>query len=507
MRPKESMKAKKFLNRLINLASDTSGGMGYRVYADRLIQDVTGLENVVTKVLSTSNPVLAAYRLMDHPYSENLAELLLDPDDSIILADLVVVLYEATQLARTPKRKRNKKTLKAYRYLMDLYRTGIKKLQAKYKYDSSPKQVYKRRFEDLDRHLNRGYNDYYYDLSYRDDDDDDDLDDLDDDDEDLLEDDAEYQYNLNYERLPKPNGATRPRRASRTPMSDNLDDIMSIPAEYERDGDDLSRDQIINRLANSMRENPEYNPADTEDVNFDFSGKIAIQNISDKMESLVEGMQLILNRLYGRELTEVDEIPNLVKPAPHKPEIIVDHNKTSHQIPSKHNVNPELNDFIGGLLSLKCFENIEHLDRKECIKLYNSITRALEGIGIDENETEVEVKSTVKEDIYTQIEDLREDSDMDDIDDDDTDEETVAEEEDIEETIVSEPTILGDDIIDDPDVESSNVTVMVSDKEETTDEDEPVIATPTTTPIEVTWDSDNTRSASVAEIFNQEDSE
>lgn len=283
MTTNEAAKAKRLIKRLRDLSSDESGAQAYRNYADKVLQDVSGLEHVATLVLSHKNPGMAALRIIQHPRSAALAKMLFDEDEFNVLNQLVSVAYMAKMISLKPKRQRTNSDAKTYHYLAKLYKDGTKALCEKYGYGVSGKKAMKRQFGALRNYIENHENGF--------------------DDDGLFDEDADY--------------------------GDSDLDLEDDPFASDDDDDDLfdeddDRRNSVSELIEELRAHgfqiippkrpiglPEnYRPDTMPEVNFDFTGKATLEIISDRLLSICEGMQLVLNRIYGREVKLIDQPTN-----------------------------------------------------------------------------------------------------------------------------------------------------------------------------------------------------
>lgn len=283
MTTNEAAKAKRLIKRLRDLSSDESGAQAYRNYADKVLQDVSGLEHVATLVLSHKNPGMAALRIIQHPRSAALAKMLFDEDEFNVLNQLVSVAYMAKMISLKPKRQRTNSDAKTYHYLAKLYKDGTKALCEKYGYGVSGKKAMKRQFGALRNYIENHENGF--------------------DDDGLFDEDTDY--------------------------GDSDLDLEDDPFASDDDDDDLfdeddDRRNSVSELIEELRAHgfqiippkrpiglPEnYRPDTMPEVNFDFTGKATLEIISDRLLSICEGMQLVLNRIYGCEVKLIDQPTN-----------------------------------------------------------------------------------------------------------------------------------------------------------------------------------------------------
>ena len=368
MTTRELILAQKFLKLITDLATDSDGSIGYRKYADKVLEDITGLQGVVTKVLSAEVPTQAASRVINHPYSHNILIMLMDEDDFNALNELSVVAHEAYVLSMTTRKNRTKQTQKAYNYLLHLYRDGIEALREKYKYSQSIKKRFKSQFDGLSKYLDRpnygNHTGHYYT-----DDDDDDYDDYlydadeDDDDDDV--DETDY------------------RRFQKRPMSRDMEEILRTIRSDE--------DERVDYERNNLRSNPRYDAERFRDTDYDFSGKAALERISDKMETMVEGMQLMLNRMYGKDVSDI-----LIPYTPAQPIPIETQPKPPIQSKPLSDVNDLLDNvreqapsqFETGLIpNPSMFIDPDKMTREQCILLYNKLSDHLRVVDSSNQQT------------------------------------------------------------------------------------------------------------------------
>lgn len=367
--------ARRFCENMKGLMMDASGGLGYRPYADKVLYDITGLDKVGTKILASKNPYLAANRFSSHPISKNLARIFWDEDCSKALQalnDLVVCAYQAAQISTKPRKSITRDDQRAWEYLRKLYSNGIRTIRENYGYDQSSKNRFKEQFADL-RDYSKGRGGYGGSLLPIFDDDEDE------EDSDLFETDP----NLAIRGIRKP-----------TPIVPADDDALfglDLNGDDDEDDDGDEDDSLpldprkaaamarILRLQDDLRENPTYSPEKVRNVDYDFTGKATLETIADRMESLLEGIELIVSRMYGREMTELtphpeageepesdDEEGFIQPPAEVKPS----------EEPAKV-VMPE--QFFQRMLA----GDFSMLTTTECIKIYNSLSDQLTALAND----------------------------------------------------------------------------------------------------------------------------
>jgi len=275
MNPTDAGMAKRFVKQLNDLSMDETGAQSYRNYADKLLQDISGLEHVATIVLSHRNPGMAAVRLIQHPRSQGLAKMLLNDSDFKILNQLVSIAYMAKQIALKGKRQVTKDDAKTYRYLAKLYKKAVKTLKEKYGYNLSSKHHVKDQFASVRNFINNSDDEFEFDDDFFDDETDElsfgDDDDDGDDGFDIFDEDDDR-------RIP-------------------VDELI---AELRQNGYQV----IPPAQPAGLPKN--YNPLGMPEVNFDFSGKATLEIISDRLLTIAEGLQLVLNRIYGREVNFID---------------------------------------------------------------------------------------------------------------------------------------------------------------------------------------------------------
>lgn len=280
MTTNEAAKAKRLIKRLRDLSSDESGAQAYRNYADKVLQDVSGLEHVATLVLSHKNPGMAALRIIQHPRSAALAKMLFDEDEFNVLNQLVSVAYMAKMISLKPKRQRTNSDAKTYHYLAKLYKDGTKALCEKYGYGVSGKKAMKRQFGALRNYIENHENGF--------------------DDDGLFDEDADYgDSDLDLEDDPF---------ASDDDLFDEDDDHRNSVSELIEELRAHGFQIIPPKRPIGLPEN--YRPDTMPEVNFDFTGKATLEIISDRLLSICEGMQLVLNRIYGREVKLIDQPTN-----------------------------------------------------------------------------------------------------------------------------------------------------------------------------------------------------
>lgn len=373
---------------------DAGGGMGYRIYADKVLYDISGLDKVATKIMASKNPNLAAARFIEHPISRNLARIFYDNDCHAALQalnDLVVCAYQAAQISMKPKRKITSDDQRAWTYLRKLYKNGINAIRENYGYDRSAKNMYKEQFADL-RNYSKGYGGYGGHFLPIMDDDDEDEDDLD-----LFDEDPR---------------ATMQSIQKRTPMVPVDDDSLygtALEDLMDDDEDDLevpSSQQIakesarIKRLREELQHSQQYDANKTEDLDYDFSGKVTLETISDRMESVVEGLELIISRLYGRPMQDITGKPEASTAdddALYGPDSDVLHVRPMQDIPEDTEPSEEPDKTVepGELFDKMLRGDFSMLSTQECIKIYNGLSNRLTMI----------VDSTPEEDHTVPVED------------------------------------------------------------------------------------------------------
>lgn len=355
MNSNDIRQCRRFIMSLQALIRDANGGLGYRQYADKVIEDISGLTKFTTKILASSNPLLAAQRIMTHPASKDLARIFYDPSCQRTyqaLNDLVVCYYQAAQLALKPKRERTDRDIRAWKYLRKLYRNGVDTIRENYGYNRSAKKMYKEQFSDL-RNYTRGstHSSLLFNLDS-------------DDDEDFDDDDEETDDNLMIPRsLIGESGASGVlsqkdlellRRFQGEDDDDDEDDLPIAPTRSSRNLSDLS----------SLR-----------DIDYDFSGKATLELIADRLATVTEGMQLILNRIYGQSVTipTEDEEPAADDGDDSDTEDIL-HEGMLRSVPQ--DVRDGSSKDRAGIRRL-LQGDFSDLSRSECIKLFNTLGNEL----------------------------------------------------------------------------------------------------------------------------------
>lgn len=104
------------------MARDQYGNIANTAFADRVIEDVTGVRNFCSLVLSSTRPLATISKAVRGPYGDALLLFFnVSFHDSRI--EMVLALAEATRV----KQGKKKSTKNAYRYLISLYRQAVKR--------------------------------------------------------------------------------------------------------------------------------------------------------------------------------------------------------------------------------------------------------------------------------------------------------------------------------------------------------------------------------------------
>src|SRR5699024_7661248 len=99
------------------MARDQYGNIANTAFADRVIEDVTGVRNFCSLVLSSNRPLSTISKAVRGPYGDALL-LFFNVSFHDSRVEMVLALAEATRV----KQGKKKSTKNAYRYLISLYR-------------------------------------------------------------------------------------------------------------------------------------------------------------------------------------------------------------------------------------------------------------------------------------------------------------------------------------------------------------------------------------------------
>ena len=104
------------------MARDQYGNIANTAFADRVIEDVTGVRNFCSLVLSSTRPLATISKAVRGPYGDALL-LFFNVSFHDSRVEMVLALAEATRV----KQGKKKSTKNAYRYLISLYRQAVKR--------------------------------------------------------------------------------------------------------------------------------------------------------------------------------------------------------------------------------------------------------------------------------------------------------------------------------------------------------------------------------------------
>ena len=104
------------------MARDQYGNIANTAFADRVIEDVTGVRNFCSLVLSSNRPLSTISKAVRGPYGDALL-LFFNVSFHDSRVEMVLALAEATRV----KQGKKKSTKNAYRYLISLYRQAVKR--------------------------------------------------------------------------------------------------------------------------------------------------------------------------------------------------------------------------------------------------------------------------------------------------------------------------------------------------------------------------------------------
>lgn len=135
------------------MSKDSSGGYNNAIYANKVIEDVCGIKNVCTKVVSSVEPESEVYKFTSG-YRGRMLMLFFNislHDTRMALAELVVE-YELIRMSY------DKKSVKAAEYLIKLYRKTVKKV-IKLLANARSKKKYKKMYKNLEDFVDMDIND------------------------------------------------------------------------------------------------------------------------------------------------------------------------------------------------------------------------------------------------------------------------------------------------------------------------------------------------------------
>ena len=159
---------------IFRVVEDETGNSSYRKYFDKVLNDIFGIDGIITTFMMSQNQFKAIHQMMKNPDLKPFCQMMLREGDVDILYDMVRVAYDAAQIALKPKKRVSSGDIKAYRYLTKLYTEGIKALRKKYGQGKSEKKKYKDKYSSLSSMLgkrtNPSYNLSLMDELYEDDD-------------------------------------------------------------------------------------------------------------------------------------------------------------------------------------------------------------------------------------------------------------------------------------------------------------------------------------------------
>ena len=104
------------------MARDQYGNIANTAFADRVIEDVTGVRNFCSLVLSSTRPLATISKAVRGPYGDALL-LFFNVSFHDSRVEMVLALAEATRV----KQGKKKSTKNAYRYLISLYHQAVKR--------------------------------------------------------------------------------------------------------------------------------------------------------------------------------------------------------------------------------------------------------------------------------------------------------------------------------------------------------------------------------------------
>ena len=178
---------------IFEVADDETGNSSYRKYFDKVVNDIFGLNSIITTFMMTPNQFKSIHKMMKDPELKQFCQMMLSDKDIKIVKEMVRVAYDAAQIALKPKKSVSSGDIKAYRYLTKLYTEGIKTLRKKYGQSKSEKKKYKDKYSTLSSMLGDNKSPDYS-LSFLSDIDDDYLDIFDDEDEDDEDEDEDVHF-------------------------------------------------------------------------------------------------------------------------------------------------------------------------------------------------------------------------------------------------------------------------------------------------------------------------
>ena len=117
---------------IFEVADDETGNSSYRKYFDKVVNDIFGLNSIITTFMMTPNQFKSIHKMMKDPELKQFCQMMLSDKDIKIVKEMVRVAYDAAQIALKPKKSVSSGDIKAYRYLTKLYTEGIKTLRKKY---------------------------------------------------------------------------------------------------------------------------------------------------------------------------------------------------------------------------------------------------------------------------------------------------------------------------------------------------------------------------------------
>ena len=355
--------SRRLVRTLRNLISDNMGQDTYTPYADRILEYITGVPYMASRVLGAANPMSEAAKFIRSEATRDFAMVLCGENEAALngLYSAVVCLYQMDQISHISKKHLTKDDIKAYKIYRKSAKAIIRKLCDDYSTAKSQKALAKSIVADGMEYVNRLNYSTLFDLE--DDEDDDDEFDLEDDDED----DGDIDRILRDRR-----------RAVTTGDFDGDDSQLALSA------DEIG---IEPQFGRARRDAVKLPP----DIDYDFSGKATLDVIADRLEAILETNQIIINRLYGRELrvdekAESDEplVEDIAKPNPAYEQMIK--KMGYHRPPVKsQRIDPTM---------VKLFKTIQNADlgslsRQDLIQIYNSLGVQLAALShsMDEPET------------------------------------------------------------------------------------------------------------------------
>lgn len=140
---------------IFRVVEDETGNSSYRKYFDKVLNDIFGIDGIITTFMMSQNQFKAIHQMMKTPELKPFCQMMLREEDVNILYDMVRVAYDAAQIALKPKKRVSSGDIKAYRYLTKLYTEGIKALRKKYGQGKSEKKKYKDKYSNLSSMLGK----------------------------------------------------------------------------------------------------------------------------------------------------------------------------------------------------------------------------------------------------------------------------------------------------------------------------------------------------------------